>query len=85
MSETAKGTEAKHTIGEAGSAVEECVISSLKGINEIEAEIINLVRNTVSNRHRATGSVVVDAVGITKDVIERAIQASEEVGTRASS
>ena len=36
-------------IGKAGTAVKEGVVSSLKGINEIEAEIVSLVRNTVSN------------------------------------
>ena len=40
------------------------VISSLKGINEIEAEIVSLVRNTVSNSLRATGAVAGETVGL---------------------
>ncbi len=40
-------------IGKAGIAVKEGIISSLQGINEIEAEIVSLVRNTVSNTLRA--------------------------------
>lgn len=81
MSQATEGTEAKHNIGKAGSAVKEGVISSLKGINEIEAEIVSLVRNTVSNTLRATSAVAGETVGITKDVIKGAMQATEEVGT----
>jgi hypothetical protein len=44
-------------LGKAGTAVKEGIIRSLRGINEIEAEMISLVRNTVSNTLRATGAV----------------------------
>ncbi|HXX82137.1 MAG TPA: hypothetical protein VEI46_11350, partial [Thermodesulfovibrionales bacterium] len=54
-------------ISKVGTSVKEGVVSSLKGINEIEAEIVSLVRNTVSNTLRATGSVANEAVTITKD------------------
>ena len=43
-------------IGKAGTAVKEGIISSLKGINEIEAEIVSLVRKTVAGALQATGS-----------------------------
>ena len=78
--ETISGETSAQDIGKAGSAVKEGVVSSLKGINEIEAEIVSLVRNTVSNTLRATGAVADEAVGITKDVVKGAIQATEEVG-----
>ena len=55
--------------------------SSLKGINEIEAEIVSLVRNTVSTTLKASGSVATDALNVSKDVVKGTIQATEEVGT----
>ncbi len=79
--EVLSGTVKEVTMGEAGTAVKEGVVSSLKGINEIEAEIVSLVRNTVSNTLRATGEVATESVTITKDVVIGAIQATEEVGT----
>ena len=36
-------------LGKTGLSVKEGIVSSLKGINEIEAEIVTLVRNTDSN------------------------------------
>jgi hypothetical protein len=68
-------------IGKAGTEVKEGISSSLKGINEIEAEIVSLVRNTVSNTLRAGGEVAGESLSITKDVVKGAISATEEVGT----
>ena len=47
------GAGVGETIGKVGTSVKEGVVSSLKGINEIESEIVSLVRNTVSTTLRA--------------------------------
>ena len=39
-------------IGKTGTTVKDGIVGSLKGINEIEAEIVTLVRDTVSNASR---------------------------------
>ena len=72
-------------IGKTGTAVKEGIISSLKGLNEIEAEIVSLVRNTVSNTLRATGEVAGESLSVTKEVLKGAITATEEVGTGVTS
>ena len=51
-------------IGKAGTAVKEGIICSLKGINEIEAEIVCLVRNTVLNTLRAGRDVAGESLSI---------------------
>src|SRR5208337_1859772 len=79
--ETISGKPSTEAIGKAGYAVKEGIISSLKGINEIEGEIVSLVRNTVSNTLRSTGSIAGEMVSVIKDVFKGAIQATEEVGT----
>ena len=48
---------AGRTIGAAGTAVRTGITGSLRGIDEIESDIVSLVRNTVSNTLRATGAV----------------------------
>jgi hypothetical protein len=67
-------------IGKAGTAVKEGIISSLRGINEIEAEMVSLVRNTVSNTLRAIGAVTGESIHLVRDVVKGAIQAIEEIG-----
>jgi hypothetical protein len=49
--ETIKESETSKGIGKAGTTVKEGIVGSLKGINEIEAEIVSLVR-TLSNTLR---------------------------------
>ncbi len=61
-----------------GVMIKEGIVGSLKGINEIEAEIISLVRTTVCTTLRATGSVASD--GIAGDIVKGVLQAVEEVG-----
>lgn len=65
------------TIGSAGTAVKEGIVGSLKGINAIETEIVNLVRSAVSNALNATGEVASDSVTVTRDVIKGTLQATE--------
>ena len=68
------------TIGSVGTAVKEGVVGSLKGLNEVETEIVNLVRSTVSQTLKATGEVAMDSVAVIRDVVTGALQATEEVG-----
>src|SRR3989304_9382084 len=54
--ETSKQRIDIEEIGHVGTSVKDGIVSSLKGINEIEAEIVSLVRNIVSNTQRARGA-----------------------------
>ena len=63
-------TDIKATIGEAGATVKDGVLSGLKGISEIETQIVTLIRNTVSDTLKATGSMAVETVNVTKDVLQ---------------
>ena len=74
-------TEIKATLGKAGATVREGVLSGLKSVNEIEAQIVTLVKNTVSDTLKATGSVADETVNVTKDVLQGTFKAAEEVGT----
>ena len=74
-------TEVRATMGKAGATVKEGVLSSLKGISEIETQIVTLVRNTVSDTLKASGSVADETVNVTKEVLHGTFKAVEEVGT----
>ena len=54
-------SDADRTIGAAGHTVKTGIVSSLRGIDGIESDIVSLVRNTVSNTLRATGAVGTEA------------------------
>ena len=88
--ETHTGTEGGRArsisegIGSTGQTVKDGIIGSLRGLNEIEAEIVTLVRSTVANSLRATGDVSGQAVEITRDVMRGAISAAEDVGSGLS-
>ena len=58
-------TGMKATMGDAGATVKEGVLSGLKGINEIETQIVTLVKNTVSDTLKATGSVADETLNVT--------------------
>ena len=66
---------------EVGTTVEVGIVGGLKRITEIEADILDLVGNTVSNTLRAGGEAVVGSLSIAKAVVNGAITATEEVGT----
>jgi hypothetical protein len=74
-------TDIKATMGKAGVTVKEGVLSGLKGINEIETQIVTLVKNTVSDTLQATGSVADETVNVTRSVLQGTLKAAEEVGT----
>src|SRR5712691_4076418 len=69
------------SIGTAGTAVKDGIVSSLKGVQEIETEIVNLVRSTVSDTLQATGSMASETVTVVRDVVKGTLQATEEAGT----
>lgn len=54
---TPKTTGLGGMLGEAGSFVKEGVVNSLKGLNEIENQIVTVARNTASDALKATGAV----------------------------
>src|SRR5687768_12409226 len=47
---------------------------SLRGIDEMESDVVNLVRNTISNTLRATGAVGTEAVDVTRTTVNAAAQ-----------
>ena len=75
------GASTQADLGKAGTAVKEGVIRSLKGLNEIEADIVSLVRNTVADSLKLTADVANLSLGLTTEIIKGAIKATEEVGT----
>jgi len=56
---------------------------SLRGIDETESDIVNLVRNTISNTLRATGAVGTEAVDVTRTTVNAAAQGIGDIGTTA--
>jgi len=87
MSEQIKSAEAesiqelKFTIGSAGTALKEGLAGTLKGISEVEAEIVSLARNTLSTTHSATVSVTSEGLNVIKDMLKRALAESQEMDT----
>ena len=67
-------------LGAAGGAVKDGMIRSLRGVNEIEAEMVSVVRSTVSDTLRATGSIADETVHVARDAILGALQATDQVG-----
>ena len=68
-------------LGRAGTAVKEGVVRSLKGLNEIEADIVSVVRSTVVDSLKLTADVTGMTLDMTSEVFKGAIKATEEVGT----
>ena len=77
-------TSVGETMGKAGTSVKEGIVSGLKGINEIETQMMGLVKDTVSETLKVTGSVVGETLAVTKEVLQGAVKAAEEVGTGLS-
>jgi hypothetical protein len=64
-------------IGAAGAAVKSGIVNSLRGIDEIEAEIVSLVRDTISNSIKTSGALSTETVAMVHDVVQGAISATE--------
>jgi hypothetical protein len=56
---------------------------SLRGIDELESDLVNLARNTISNTLRATGAVGTEAVDVTRTTVNAAAQGIGDIGTTA--
>ena len=69
------------TLGKAGTTVKDGIVGSLKGMQEIEAEIVNLTRKVVTDSLKATGSVAQETINVSKDVFKGAIEAADQMGT----
>ncbi|SEO44237.1 hypothetical protein [Nitrosovibrio sp. Nv6] len=76
-------SDADRALGPAGDTVKTGIAGSLKGIDEIESDIVSLVRNTVSNTLRATGAVGTEAVDVTRTTVNAAAQGIGDIGTTA--
>lgn len=67
-------------IGKAGATVKQGVLNSFEVIKQIEAGLVSLVKNTVSETVKATGTVADVAVGVTKDVLAGTMGVIQETG-----
>jgi len=76
-------TDIKATIGKAGATVKDGLLSGLKGIGEIETQIVTLVSNTVSDTLKATGSVADETVNVTRSVLQGTFKAAGSLGNTA--
>ena len=74
-------TDIEATVGETGATLKDVVLSSLEGINQIETQMVALVRNTVSDTLKATGSVADETLNVTKEVLRGIFNAAADVGT----
>src|SRR5438552_13102287 len=63
-------------IGNAGAAVKDSIVGSVRGLHEIEAEIVSLVRHTLSDTVKATGAVASESVTVISDVMKGTVQAT---------
>lgn len=73
----------KASVAGVGQTVKEGVVETLKGLDEIESELIGLVRSTVSNALRASGAVAGDVVDVVREVVKSALSATSEIGCDA--
>ena len=72
-SDTARAVE------DAGNTVKTSIAGSLRGIDEVESDIVNQVRNTISNTLRATGAVGTEAVDVTRTTVNAAAQGIADI------
>src|SRR6266702_4302270 len=75
-----KGDHAEKRMGSAGSIVKEGIISSIAGIRNVQLEIANMARTTVSSTLQAADSLAGASRAVTLDVIKGAIAATEVMG-----
>ena len=63
-----------------GTAVKDTIVCGLKGIGEIETEMVGLLRQTVSQTLGATGVTVSASLAVVNEIVRGALQATEEAG-----
>ncbi|GEM_PF-2717953 len=66
-------------MGRTGTAITNGIIGAIRGMNDIGAEVVNLVGNTVSNALRVTGDVANQGLIVGRDVVKGTIEATGEV------
>jgi hypothetical protein len=79
--EQSNETTGESGITSAGTAIKNGVVGSLKGVNEIETQLVSVVGNAVSDTLRTTGTVARDGLAIAKDVVSGTVQTVADVGT----
>lgn len=67
--------------GHSTATVKEAIAGRLAGLNSIEADIVILVKGTVSDALNTGGSAAGQLTKVIHEVVEGAIQATEQVGT----
>lgn len=80
MAQTGETTR-ESMIGNTGAAIKDGIVGSLKGVNEIETQLVSVVGHTVSDTLQTTGTVAKDGLLVAKDVISGTVQAVTDVGT----
>lgn len=73
-------SEAKGEYGKEGVAVQKGIKASFDALSQIEAGIVDLARNTVTDSLKATGEVAGEAVKVASHVMKGALSAAEEIG-----
>ncbi|HXG18525.1 MAG TPA: hypothetical protein VNN62_05560 [Methylomirabilota bacterium] len=71
----------EETWAEAGAAVRDSLVGSLKGIQEIETAAIGVIERAAGETFKAARTVAVDGMGAIKDVTNGALQALTDVGS----
>ena len=56
------------------------IIKGIRGLYEIEREVLNFAKNTLSDTLKATGSVVNESLEVSKDAARNSLKAAEQVG-----
>lgn len=79
--EVQTGADLGESMGNAGAAVKDGIVGGLRGIHEIEAEIVSLVRHTLADTVKATGTVASESVTVLSGVMQGTMQATAEAGT----
>lgn len=67
-------------ISSTGAALKDGIVGSLKGVNEIETQLVSVVGSAVSDTLRTTGTVAKDGLTVAKDVVSGAVQTFADVG-----
>jgi hypothetical protein len=75
------GSSVTGMLGSAGTAVKDGIVGSLKGLQEIESQIVSLAKNTATDVLKATGAVANETLNTSKDLIKGTISATQDVGT----
>ncbi|WP_052452564.1 hypothetical protein [Noviherbaspirillum autotrophicum] len=75
------GKEQAASEGYTMQTLQEGIAGRLAGLNSIEADIVTLVKNTVSDTLKTGGGAATQLTKVIHDVVEGAIGATEQVGT----